>query len=74
MFVHKLLTPKIIFSEFIKGIFAPGALPGFGVGQIIALPPKFGSLAVDNKVIYQSKRGFVVGICIEKGARSFVGK
>jgi len=47
---------------------------GFGVGQVIALPPKFASLAADNKVIYQSKRGFVVGICIEKGARSFVGK
>jgi len=46
--VRKLLTPKIIFSEFIKGIFAPGALAGFGVGQIIALPPKFASLAVDN--------------------------
>jgi len=37
----------MIFSEFIKGILA-----GFGVGQIIALPPKFASLAVDNKVIY----------------------
>jgi len=35
---------------------------------------KFASLAVDNKVIYQRKRGFFVGICIEKGARSFVGK
>jgi len=68
------LTPKIIFSEFIKGIFAPGALAGFRVGQIIALPPKFASLAVDNKVIYQCKRGFFVGMCIEKGARSFVGK
>jgi len=50
-----------------KGIFAPGALARFGVGQIITLPPKFASLAVDNKVIF-------VGICIEKGARSFVGK
>ena len=49
-------------------------LAGFGVGQIIALPPKFASLAVDNKVIYQCKRGFFEGICIEKGARSFVGK
>jgi len=49
-------------------------LAGFGVRQIIALPPKFASLAVDNKVIYQRKRGFFVGICIEKGARSFVGK
>jgi len=64
--MHKLLTPKIFFSEFIK--------VGFGVGQIIALPPKFTSLAVDNKVIYQCKKGFFVGICIEKGARSFVGK
>jgi len=72
--VHKLLTPKIIFSEFIKRIFPPGALAAFGVGQIIALPPKFASLGVDNKVIYQCKRGFFVGICIEKGARSFVGK
>jgi len=44
------------------------------VGQIIALSPKFASLAVDNKVIYQCKRRFFVGICIEKGARSFVGK
>jgi len=43
-------------------------------GQIIALPPKFASVAVDNKVIYQCKRGFFMGICIEKGARSFVGK
>ena len=54
-----------MFSEFIKR---------FVVGQIIALPPKFGSLAVDNKVIYQCKRGLFVEICIEKGARSFVGK
>jgi len=37
------------------------------VEQIIALPPKFPSLVVDNKVIYQCKRGFFVGICIEKG-------
>jgi len=72
--VHKLLTPEIIFSEFIKGIFARGALAGFGVWKIIAQLPKFASLAVDNKVIYQCKRGFFVGICIEKGARSFVGK
>jgi len=49
------------------------AVPGFGVGQIIALPPKFASLVIDNKVIYQLKEGFC-GICIEKGARSFVGK
>ena len=70
--MHKLLTPKIIFSEFITRIFERGALAGFGMG--IALPPKFASLAVDNKVIYQCKRGFFVGICIEKGARSFVGK
>jgi len=69
--MHKLLTPKIFFSEFIKGIFGRGSLAGFGVGQIIALPPKFASLAVDNKVIYQCKRGFLWGICIEKGARSF---
>jgi len=52
------LTTKIIFSEFIKGIFARGTLVGFGVRKIIALPPKFASLAVDNKVIYQCKRGF----------------
>jgi len=45
----------------------PRAIAGFGVGQIIALLPKFASLAVDNKVIYQCKRGFFVGICIEKG-------
>jgi len=73
--MHKLLTPKIIFfSEFIQAIFAPGALAGFRVGQIIALPPKFASLAVDNKVIISVKEGFFVGICIEKGARFFVGK
>jgi len=30
--MHKLLTPKIIFSEFIKGIFARGALAGFAGG------------------------------------------
>jgi len=30
-------------------------------GQIIALPPKFASVAVDNKVIYQCKRGFFCG-------------
>ena len=42
------------------------------MGQIIALLPKFACLAVDNKVIYQCKRGFFVGICIEKGARFFV--
>jgi len=59
--MHKLLTTKIIFSEFIKGIFARRALAGIGVGQIIALPPKFGFLAVNNKVIYQCKRGFFVG-------------
>ena len=72
--MHKLLTPKIIFVEFIKQIFAPRALAGFGVGQIIALPPKFSSLAVDNKVIYPCKKGFFVGICVEKGARSLVSK
>jgi len=55
--MHKLLTPIITFSESIKGIYAPGALAGFGLGIIIALPPKFTSLAVDNKVIYQCKRG-----------------
>jgi len=49
------------------------ALAGFG-GQIIALLPKFASLAVDNKVIYQVKEGFFVWICIEKGARSIVDK
>jgi len=59
--VHKLLTPKIIFSEFIKGIFAPGALAGFGVAQIIALPPRFASLAVDNKVFISVKEGFLWG-------------
>jgi len=47
---------------------------GLWVGHIIALPPKFASLAVDKKVIYQCKKGFFVGIYIEKGARSFVGK
>jgi len=62
--MRKLLTPKIIFFEFMKGIFARGALAGFGLGQIIALLPKFTSLAVDNKVIYQCKRGFFVGIYI----------
>jgi len=55
--VHKLLTPKIIFSEIVKRIFERGALAGFVVGQVIALPPKFASLAADKKVIYQSKRG-----------------
>jgi len=55
------VTPKIIFSEFIKRIFAPGALAGFGLGQVIALPPKFASLAADNKVIYHCKRGFFCG-------------
>jgi len=46
------------------------------VGQIIALPPKFNvDLFSDKKVIiYWCKRGFFVGICIEKGARSSVGK
>jgi len=59
--MHKLLTPKIIFfPEFIKRIFAADTLGGFGVGQIIALLPKFASLAVDNKVIYQCKRGFLL--------------
>ena len=72
--MHKLLTPKIIFSEFIKRIFARGALAGFGVWQVIALPPKFASLAADNKVFIRLKEGFFVGICIEKGARSFVSK
>jgi len=67
--VHKLLTPKIIFFRIYKKKFS-----GFGVGQIIALPPKFDSLAVNNKVIYQCKRGFFCGICIEKRARSFVDK
>ena len=73
--MHILLTPKIIFSEFIKRIFGPAALAGFGVGQVIALPPKFASLTADNKVIYQCKRGGFCGdMYIEKGARSFVGK
>jgi len=27
--------------------------------MVIALPPKFASLAVDNKVIYQCKKGFL---------------
>jgi len=63
-----------MFSEFIKGIFALAALAGFAMGHIIALPPKFACLGVDKKVIYQCKRGFFVGMCIEKGARSFVGK
>ena len=35
--------------------------PGYAVGQIIALPPKFAYLPVDNKVFYQCKRGFFVG-------------
>jgi len=52
----------MIFSEFIKGIFAPGALAGFAVGQIIALPPKFASLAVDNtKSFISVKEGFFCG-------------
>jgi len=34
---------------------------GFGVEQIIALPPKFTSLAVDNKVIISVKEGFLWG-------------
>jgi len=52
----------MIFSEFIKGIFAPGALAGFAVGQIIALPPKFASLAVDNtKSFISVKEGFLWG-------------
>ena len=52
----------------------PRAIAGFGVAQIIALSPKFASLAGDNKFIYQCKRGLFVGICIEKGVRSFMGK
>jgi len=38
------------------------------VGHIIALPPKFASLAVDKKVIYQCKRGFFLwGYVYKKG-------
>ena len=52
----------------------PGALAGFGVGQIIALPPKFASLAVDNKVIYQCKRGFFCGDMYRKRGEVFCGQ
>jgi len=48
------LTPKIFFSEFIKRIFGPGASAGFGVGQVIALPPKFASLT--DGLLWASKR------------------
>ena len=55
------------------------------MGQIIVLPsenPTLADLAVtylayisDNKlIIYCFKRGFFCGVCIEKGARSFVGE
>ena len=56
----------------------PGALAGFGDGfgdgASYCTTAEIRFLAVDNKVIYQSKRGLFVGICIEKGATSFVGK
>jgi len=60
--MHKLLKPKIIFFHIYKRNFCATRMWGLWMGQIIALPPKFAFLAVDNKVIYQCKRGLFVEI------------
>jgi len=53
-----------------------------GANTVIALPSKIRRWLIqlylaytsDNKlIIYRFKRRFVCGVCIEKGARSFVG-
>jgi len=74
-----LLTPKNFFFQIYKRNFLREL--GLWLGQI-ALPAKIRRWLIqlylaytsDNKlIIYGFKRGFC-GVCIEKGARSFVGE